>query len=105
MPPTKQLLEEKRFEAFLWDGVKRLEGKIQVFEKHLDFEFKNFSSSHIKLQIPFEGIEKIENFKVFGIAKNGIKIFSKGGKEDCFVLNQSDRFKSLLIKNSNNHSK
>ena len=105
MHPTKQILKEKRFDAFLWDGIKRLEGEIKVFEKHLDFEFKDFSSSHIKLQIPFEGIEKIEDFKVFGIAKNGVKILSKDGKEDCFVLNQSDRLKNLLVKKPNNHSK
>ena len=105
MHPTKQILKEKRFDAFLWDGIKRLEGEIKVFEQHLDFEFKDFSSSHLKLQIPFEGIEKIEDFKIFGLAKNGVKILSKDGKEDCFVLNQSDRFKKLLNKKPNNHSK
>ena len=43
--------------------------------------------------------KEIEDFKVFGIAKNGVKILSKDGKEDCFVLNQSDRFKNLLVNN------
>ena len=67
---------------------------------------QNYKSSKNKSYIfSHQNIKKTKLTFIFGLAKNGVKILSKDGKEDCFVLNQSDRFKKLLNKKPNNHSK
>lgn len=78
--------------AIFWDGSIQLVGRIELWESKLSFRFENFKHSHIKLIIHLVEIEKVKVFRIFNIGKNGLKIISKDGRTDMFVLEDCQTF-------------
>ena len=89
----KPILE---FPAHLWDGIRQLPGTLELWEKEVVFRFVNFKDSHLNLVIPISEIEKVEEYLVFDLARNGLRICSKGGRCDLFVLEDGQAFKKAI---------
>ncbi len=87
-----------QFTAFLWDGIQRLEGALIIGEAFLEFKSKNFQNSHLKLLIRLDQINKVEEFRIFEVSRNGVRLHSRDGKIDSFVLDESIQFRKLLQK-------
>lgn len=83
--------------AFLWDGVIQLSGILEVWEREVVFSLNNFKESHLSLSIPLTAIERVEEYLVFDLAKNGLRIQDKDGKYDLFVLEEVHQFKNRLL--------
>lgn len=89
-------------EAFLWNGKKQLAGILTLTPRKLHFQFDDFRQSHLGLKISISEIKKVEEFLVFDLARNGIRIESKSGKADLFVLKDSaylGRYLNMLLGN------
>ena len=84
--------------ASLWDGIRQLPGTLELWETEVIFRLKDFKESHLDLRIPLVGIEKVEEYLVFDLAKNGLRIQGKDGKYDMFVLEDVRGFKHALAK-------
>ena len=97
-PPKSVNLKSK---AILWDGKKQLPGTLSLAPENLIFEFDDFQKSHLSLVIPVMDIETAEDYLVFGIAKNGLKITTKKGY-DLFVLKCSREFRKALVTSIDN---
>lgn len=82
--------------AHLWDGDRQLPGTLELWEKQLVFRLTNFKDSHLNLTIQLDDVEAIEEFLIYNIARNGLRVISKDGKTDSFVLHESSFFKKLL---------
>lgn len=82
--------------AYLWDSVKQLTGTLELWKKVVIFRLNDFKGSHLDLRIPLESIEKVEEFLVFDLAKNGLRIQDSAGKYDLFVLEEVSQFKIHL---------
>ncbi len=82
--------------AHLWDGHRQLPGQLELWEQELVFRFANFEDSHLQLTVSLSEITKLEEFLIYNVALNGLRIISKDGKADTFVLEQSRLFKHLL---------
>lgn len=83
-------------DAHLWDGTNQLSGQLELWESKIIFRLEGFEFSHLNLSIAFSDIEKIEPYLVFNLAKNGLRIQSREGKFDLFVLEDIDKFKKNL---------
>lgn len=82
--------------ANIWDGSRQLSGNLELWEKQVIFKFADFKFSHLNLYIPLKDIENAEEFLVFNLAKNGLRIENKDGKYDMFVLEEGAVFKKAL---------
>ncbi len=80
-------------EAWLWNGHRRLSGQLLLFAGHLQFEQVEFPDSHLSLTIPLAEIMEMEEFLLFGLARNGLLIRSRSGRQDLFVLNSPANFR------------
>lgn len=84
--------------ASLWDGSNQLSGVLELWETDVIFRLADFQDSHLHLCIAISFIEKVEEFLVFDLAKNGLRIQTKNGKYDLFVLSEGSIFKQLILK-------
>ncbi|MCB0650230.1 MAG: hypothetical protein KDC85_03070 [Saprospiraceae bacterium] len=84
--------------AYLWDGTNRLPGILELWNTEVVFRFSGFKSSHLNLVIPVSSIEKVEEYLIFDLAKNGLKIQSREDKFDLFVMEEVWKFKNSLTK-------
>ncbi len=82
--------------AHLWDGIRQLPGRLELWENEVVFRFANFQQSHMNLIIPLHEIEKVEEFLVFDLARNGLKITGADGRCDLFVLDGAADFKKAV---------
>ena len=82
--------------AYLWDGTKQLSGNLRLCPSQLVFYFDDFQQTHLNLIIPLSEIEYVKVFLIFDIAGNGLKVESKNGKVDLFVLEDCERFCRIL---------
>ncbi len=84
--------------ASLYNGKQQLPGTLILTDEHLLFTFDDFSQSHLNLQIPINEIEQVEEFLIFNISRHGLKITSKDGHLDLFVLNDPAVFRKAIAK-------
>ena len=82
--------------AFLWDGLSQLPGTLELWEQKVVFRFDNFRDTHLNLVIPLWEILRVEEFLIFNISRNGLRIENKEGKADCFVLEEPGIFKEKI---------
>ena len=82
--------------AILWDGIKQLSGNLTFGEVALDFVFDDFTKTNLSFHIDYTSIEKIEFVRVYGIAEGGVAIFSKDGRKDVFVAEDSEEINRLI---------
>lgn len=82
--------------AHLWDGANRLPGALELWEMEIVFRPEYFASGHLNLVIPLAEIEKVEEFLVFDVARNGLRISSHGGRSDLFVMEEGQSFKHAV---------
>lgn len=83
-------------EAILWVGDYRIPGVFSVREDVVEFFSETCKKSHVTLCIPKLTISQVEAFEVFRFGRNGLKIKSKDGREDLFVLEDPIGLKQLL---------
>ncbi len=83
--------------ATLWDGTQKLRGCLELWETEIFFRLNEFKESHLNLSIPLTAIEKVEEYLVFDLAKNGLRIQDKQGKYDLFVIDDVHKFKHILL--------
>ena len=84
--------------ASLWDGTSQLSGTLELWATEVVFRPAGFRDSHLNLSIPLAAIEKVEEYLVFNLAKNGLRIQGKKEKYDLFVLDEVRNFKLILLK-------
>lgn len=84
--------------AHLWDGSKQLPGTLSLTPKDLLFKFDDFQCSHLNLEIHLDDIETVEFLLLFDFSRNGLKIKSKSGRFDLFVLENPETFRWALMK-------
>ena len=82
--------------AHLYDGDRQLPGTLELWPQQLVFRFANFRESHLNLFIQLDSIKKVEEFLIYNVARNGLRISCKDGKTDLFVLEESQPFKATL---------
>lgn len=82
--------------AALWNGIRQLPGTLELWETEVVFRLNDFKDSHLNLSIALLEIEKVEEFLVYDLARNGLRIQNKDGNFDLFVLDEAPRFKRLL---------
>jgi hypothetical protein len=85
------------YPAVLWDTQWQLSGTLELWEKELVFRLDAFQMSHLNWSVPLAHIRKVEEFLVFGLARNGLRIEDKHGKYDLFVLEEVSVFKKALL--------
>ncbi|MGK0175307.1 MAG: hypothetical protein ACI9AT_001694 [Ulvibacter sp.] len=83
--------------ASLWDGKHQLSGILELWETNVIFRLTDFQDSHLHLCIPLNTIEKIEEFLIFDLAKNGLRIQDKNEKYDLFVLDEGSDLKKMIL--------
>ncbi|MCB9049609.1 MAG: hypothetical protein H6556_09270 [Lewinellaceae bacterium] len=79
-------------EAFLWNGKTRLSGRLVLGPTTLAFEADGFHSSHLGLEIDLADIVKLESFLLYDIARKGLKITARNGREGQFIIPDFDVF-------------
>lgn len=83
--------------ALLWDGSRQLSGILELWETLIFFRLDDFKNSHLQLSIPLTELDIVEEYMVFDLAKNGLRIQSKKGRYDLFVLEEGQRFKKAVL--------
>lgn len=83
--------------GYLWDGTKQLSGNLKLCPSQLVFEFDDFHQTHMNLMIELSEIEFVKVFLIYNIALHGLKIKSKDGKIDLFVLEDCSKFCQILL--------
>ncbi|MBK6931523.1 MAG: hypothetical protein IPH12_11935 [Saprospirales bacterium] len=83
--------------ALLWDGSRQLSGILELWETLVFFRLDDFKNSHLQLSIPLTELDFVEEYMVFDLAKNGLRIQSKDGRFDLFVLEEGQRFKKAVL--------
>ena len=82
--------------AFLWDNNKRLSGMLELWNMEIVFRLDDFQQGHLCLHIPLNLIDKVEVFLIYNISRYGLKVQSKEGKFDLFVMEEASLFKEKL---------
>lgn len=83
--------------ALLWDGSRQLSGVLELWETLVFFRLDDFKNSHLQLGILLSELDFVEEYMVFDLAKNGLRIQSKDGRFDLFVLDEGQRFKKAVL--------
>lgn len=84
------------FKAWLWNGRQQITGRLLLLEDRLCFELAEFSQSHLQWEILYDHITSVEEFLLFGLARNGLRIESRDGQEDLFVVEEPLLFRQAL---------
>lgn len=87
--------------AVLWDGIKQLSGNLAFGQITLDFIFDDFTKTNLRFNIDYTNIEKIEFVRIYGIAEGGVAIFSKDGRKDVFVVDDTKKFNDEILLKQN----
>lgn len=82
--------------AAIWDGRRQFSGSLELWNDRVVFYLEDFKKSHMNLRISFSEIAKVEEFLVYDLARNGLRIQNLDGKYDLFVLDEAPTFKRLL---------
>lgn len=82
--------------AWLWDGQRQLPGTLELWELKVVFRSEGFSESHLNLVIPIWEILQVEEFLLYDLARNGLRIEDREGKTDYFVLEEPRLFRQRL---------
>jgi len=90
-------VDDRTYQAWLWDGALQLEGRLIFSPEELIFQPKNFHKGNLRLKIFLKKIVSFEAFLLYGISKNGIKISTDDGKQDNFILEDFDGFRNALF--------
>ncbi|MCB0704660.1 MAG: hypothetical protein KDC34_05095 [Saprospiraceae bacterium] len=86
-----------QFEAFLWDGESQLSGRLELGVDAVLFKPTSFTDTHLQLIIPYARIQSVDEFLLYGIVRNGIKIRSQEDRVDDFIMEQAGTFKAALL--------
>lgn len=81
--------------AWLWNGRRQLSGQLRLFAGYLQFEQEEFPDSHLALEIPLVEIESMEEFLIFDLARHGLLIRSRSGRQDFFVMKDPAAFRKV----------
>ena len=84
--------------AFLWDGSKRLAGKLELKPEALIFHFENFKESNLELRILLERIAKTQLYKLYDLEVNGLEISDNEGRTNIFILQDPKKLQKYLGK-------
>lgn len=82
--------------AFLWDDRQRLSGMLELWNLEIVFRFNDYKGGHLSLEIPLDSIETVEVFLIYNFARHGLKVQTREGKFDLFVLEEASVFKEKL---------
>ncbi|PSR14231.1 MAG: hypothetical protein DA408_09690 [Bacteroidetes bacterium] len=83
--------------AALWDGTHQLAGQLELWDTVLVFRLSDFKFSNLNLTIPLAEIVEVEEYLVFDLARNGLRILTKNNRYDLFVLDDSRVFKLAIL--------
>ncbi len=81
-----------RSTATLWDGKIQLPGILELWESEIIFHVDGFTSSHLNLWISLSEIEKVEEFLIYDLARNGLLILTRNEKRELFVIEDVSLF-------------
>lgn len=84
--------------ATLWDGKKRLEGRLTLGVDSLSFEIDDFEKSKLKLSINYAQIDHVKYHKLFDIEVNGLELTYEGAKQSVFVVERAEELMAVLRK-------
>ena len=82
--------------AVLWDGNKQLHGSLEFEEKGMIFKMKDFSRTHLNLQIAYGDIAKVSHYKIYQLVYQAIEITSMDGRRNVFVVDEPMVLKRLI---------
>jgi hypothetical protein len=82
--------------AFLWDGSKRLGGKLELRPDVLIFHFDYFQDSSLELRIQLDKIELIKFYKLYDLVTQGLEISDDKGRKNIFIVNDPKSLKKEL---------
>ena len=83
--------------ATLWDGTHQLAGQLELWATGLVFRLSDFEFSNLNLAIPLTEIAEVEEYLVFDLARNGLRVLTKNNRYDLFVLDDSRAFKLAIL--------
>lgn len=87
-----------RIAAILWDGSKRIQGKLELTDANLKFHFLDFSHTDLAFELAYAEIESIGMYSLFGKTEQGIKIVSKAQKVNIFILEKPRKVRKKIMK-------
>jgi hypothetical protein len=82
--------------AILWDGNKQIHGFLILESEHLVFRLNDFAETSLHLIIPYDEIESVVKYKLYGFVNKAIRINSKEGKRNVFVVQDVEELKGKL---------
>lgn len=81
--------------AILWDGKKQLEGELSLTGEGLFFKLYDFEKTDLNFSILHTSIQRVNQYSLYNLTANGVEIWSKGGKRNVFIVEDS---RSLIKK-------
>lgn len=84
--------------AILWDGSKRIQGKLELTDTHLKFHFLDFSHTDLAFELTYAKIESIGMYSLFDKTEQGIKIVSKTQTVNIFILEKPRKIRKQIMK-------
>jgi len=90
----KKLTQE--IPAFLWDGERRIVGKVIIENDRLVFEMCDFQNTNLDFSIYLKDVFKTKYIRPFGINSNGLEMIMNGGSRNVFVFDNETHIKNLL---------
>ena len=88
--------EKVKATAFLWDGKKQLPGMLVISDQYVAFNSLYFRDSHLQLRIRITDIDHLALKPIFRISTHILRIKSRVGKTDQFVLENPRAIKKLI---------
>lgn len=67
-----------------------------MLDEELQFGITSFADSHLQLKIPYREMTAVEEFLIFDLARNGLRVQTRDGRSTLFVLEEIAELKELL---------
>ena len=83
--------------AVLWDGSKRIQGKLELTDTFLKFHFLDFSLTNLEFVVAYCRIESIGLYNLFGNTEHGISIISKSQKVNVFIVEKPRKVRKQIM--------
>lgn len=79
-------------------GIESVGGNLHLYEDRLQFQSHGFNIQNQMTMIPLEQIAEVGFYNTLGLIPNGLKVITKEGKTEKFVIGKRKIWKETIDK-------
>lgn len=86
----------KDIKAILWDGQKRLRGKLMFGKERIRFKLVDFAETDLVFNLAYREIKEVNYYQLYEMESVGLEIISIENKKNIFIVDNPIEVKKMI---------